>query len=284
MLLMIASNRSSGKAARFSSANSRAGSLEPAWKWIAPQQACVARHVDVAAVLLQHAGGGPIDVAEHGVADAAGEQARPSRGAGRWRAETPAAGLRCARGGGSMSTIRRRLRGQQPREPRRLQELQDAESLGDSRGHERAAELVAVGKQAEQDAAVEPIVVLGAHRQPPAASTSPRETARSACRIARRRGRPFRRRGNRGTARGGRATRGVEFQPAVGHAAHQIDAAARAVVLVARFDVRRAGRRAQSAMDAVEQQLVVEGRAGIGGRRRWSSDCLPRGTEVTEMH
>ena len=40
MLLTIASKRSASKAARFWSANSRAGSLEPPWKWIAPQQTC----------------------------------------------------------------------------------------------------------------------------------------------------------------------------------------------------------------------------------------------------
>ena len=51
-------------------------------------------------------------------------------------------------------------------------------------------------------------------------------------------------------------------QPAVGHRPHQIDAAARAVVLVAQFEIRRAGRRTQPAVDAVEKQLVVDPRAG----------------------
>ena len=62
-----------------------------------------------------------------------------------------------------------------------------------------------------------------------------------------------------------RANAVVQLQPAVGDGPHQVDAAARAVVLVARLDVRRARGRAQAAVDAVEQQLVVERGAGIGG-------------------
>ena len=59
-----------------------------------------------------------------------------------------------------------------------------------------------------------------------------------------------------------------ELQPPVGDGPHQVDAAARTIVLVASFDVRRAGRRAEAAVDAVEQQVVVEDCAGVGLRRR----------------
>ena len=61
----------------------------------------------------------------------------------------------------------------------------------------------------------------------------------------------------------------VEFELAIGDAAHEIDAAAGALVLVARFHVGWAGGRAEAAVDAVEQQLVVECSAGIrvGGLR-----------------
>ena len=56
----------------------------------------------------------------------------------------------------------------------------------------------------------------------------------------------------------------VELQLAVGDPAHQVDAAARAVVLVAQLDVRRARGGTQAAVDAVQKQLVVERGAGIG--------------------
>ena len=41
------------------------------------------------------------------------------------------------------------------------------------------------------------------------------------------------------------------FQPTVGHRSHQIDAAAGAVIFVACFQIRWAGRRAESAVDAI---------------------------------
>ena len=49
---------------------------------------------------------------------------------------------------------------------------------------------------------------------------------------------------------------------AVGHHSHQLDAAARPVVLVAQLGVGRAGRGAKSAMDAGQQQFGVDARAG----------------------
>ncbi len=62
-----------------------------------------------------------------------------------------------------------------------------------------------------------------------------------------------------------------QLQAAIGHRAHQIDAAARAVVLVPQLHIRRAAGRAQAAVDAIEKQLVVDARArvalGLRGRR-----------------
>ena len=51
---------------------------------------------------------------------------------------------------------------------------------------------------------------------------------------------------------------GAHRQPAVGHRAHQVDAPARAVVLVARLDVGRAARGAEAAVDAVLEEPVVD--------------------------
>ena len=85
------------------------------------------RHMHVAAILLQHAGGRPIHVAEHRVADAAGEQ--------RDRRPAPADRRQKLRQR-SFVPLRRRqhvdhlpqLRRQQVRQPRRLQQLQQAQS------------------------------------------------------------------------------------------------------------------------------------------------------------
>ena len=51
---------------------------------------------------------------------------------------------------------------------------------------------------------------------------------------------------------------GAHRQPAVGHGAHQVDPAARAIVLVASLDVGRAARRAEAAVDAVLVEAVVD--------------------------
>ena len=52
-----------------------------------------------------------------------------------------------------------------------------------------------------------------------------------------------------------------QLGPAVGHGAPEIDAAARAVVLVAGFDVGRARRQAEAAVDAVHEKFIVDGHA-----------------------
>ena len=54
------------------------------------------------------------------------------------------------------------------------------------------------------------------------------------------------------------AHRGRSAAAAFGHQPHQLDAAARAVVLVAQLGVGRASRRAQSAVDARRQELRIE--------------------------
>ena len=59
----------------------------------------------------------------------------------------------------------------------------------------------------------------------------------------------------------------IQLELAIGDTAHEINPPARALVLIARFDVRRAGRGAQSAMHAIEQQLVIERCARIIRRR-----------------
>ena len=51
---------------------------------------------------------------------------------------------------------------------------------------------------------------------------------------------------------------GPHRQPAVGHGPHQVDPPARAVVLVARLDVRRAARRAEPAVDAFLEMAVLD--------------------------
>src|SRR5262249_26439535 len=51
---------------------------------------------------------------------------------------------------------------------------------------------------------------------------------------------------------------GVHLQLAVGDRAHQVDAAARAVGLVAQLDVGGAGGRTQAAVDTIKEQFVVD--------------------------
>ena len=265
MLLMIASNRSTGKrgqiligelSGRFARAgvkvNRAAADLRP-------------RHVDIAAILLQHAGGGPVDVAEHRVADAAGEQ-RDGRTAaadgGQELGQRPFVAPRRRQ----HVDHARNCAGKQPRQPRGLQQFHQAGPLGDAGpGSKRAAQLARIGKQAEQNVAVKPIVALSrwpvgrVHRHAEWLDELAVLHAGGARRFAR-------------AAIEAQlempAHAVVELELAIGHAAHEIDAAARALVLVARFDVRRTRGRAQAAVDAVEQQLVVERSAGIGGECR----------------
>ncbi len=50
----------------------------------------------------------------------------------------------------------------------------------------------------------------------------------------------------------------IQLHPAIDHRSHQIDAAARTVVLIAQLHVGRTCGGAQAAMDAVEKQLVID--------------------------
>ena len=54
---------------------------------------------------------------------------------------------------------------------------------------------------------------------------------------------------------------------AVGHHPHQLDAAAGPVVLVAKLAERRATRRTQSAMNAMQEQIVIDARGRVDGVR-----------------
>ena len=50
----------------------------------------------------------------------------------------------------------------------------------------------------------------------------------------------------------------AERNPSIRYGPHQVDAAAGTIVLVAGFKVRRAGRGAETAMDAVEELVVID--------------------------
>ena len=69
-----------------------------------------------------------------------------------------------------------------------------------------------------------------------------------------------------------------ELEPAVGHGPHQVNASARAVVLVAGFEVGRTRRRAEAAVDAVQEAVVVDRSCGCIGH----DCCTTEGTEDTE--
>jgi predicted DNA-binding protein len=53
-----------------------------------------------------------------------------------------------------------------------------------------------------------------------------------------------------------------EIDAAIRQGSHEIDPAARTVHLGAQFDIRRARRKAKSAMNAVEEEFVID--AGVG--------------------
>ena len=162
-----------------------------------PAAALRPRHEHVAAVFLQHAGGRPIRMAEHHVRHAAGEQARRGHDAFPRPAETRASRRSRRRGGGSIATSCRSRSGNSRVSRNDLGQPQQAEPLGDPRREEQLSHPLRIGKHAEQNPAMKPIVASSATRR--RSAPSPRETARSACRIARPRGRPSRRPGNRGT-------------------------------------------------------------------------------------
>ncbi len=69
---------------------------------------------------------------------------------------------------------------------------------------------------------------------------------------------------------------GRELQPTVGDGPHEVDAAAGAVVFVAEFDVGRASGGAEAAVDAVEEEFVVDASAGVGGGARGENGQFER--------
>ena len=54
-----------------------------------------------------------------------------------------------------------------------------------------------------------------------------------------------------------------EFEPSVHHGTHKVDAAARTVVFVTGFDIRRTGGRTQSAVHTVEKPCVFDAVADL---------------------
>ena len=62
--------------------------------------------------------------------------------------------------------------------------------------------------------------------------------------------------------------RSVSSAAAVGHHPHQLDAAARAVVLVAQLGEGRATRRTQPAVNAAQEQIVADARGRVRRVRR----------------
>ena len=223
-----------------------------------PAAALAGGNEHVAAVLLQDAERGPMRVAEHGVGHAADEERHPGAAAADGRQELRQLRARLDR--------RRHQRDHLPQPAG--DELQQAQPLGEAveaqplrEPHRRHGQPnpVGVGKQLEQDDLAEPVVASSAsvsfcvlHRQAERLDQPAVVHARGAGRLARpaveaQLQMPL--------------ERPVGFEPAVGHQPHQVDPAARAVVLVAQFGVRRARRRTQAAVDAVEKQVVVDGAA-----------------------
>src|SRR5262249_48069462 len=77
-----------------------------------------------------------------------------------------------------------------------------------------------------------------------------------------------------------------QFESAVPHGPHQIDAPAGAVILVPRFQIRRTRRRAESAVNAIEELFVVDCRAYARGRLsggRWRRGWDRIGHAATEL-
>ncbi len=124
-----------------------------------PAAGLIGRHMDIAAIVLQHAGRRPIHVSKHRVAGAAEEQAD---------GRAVLANRRKKLGERAFIALGRRqhldhspqIRRQQPRHACRLHQLQDAQSLCDPCRHQRSPQLVTIRKQTEQDVAMEPVVLL----------------------------------------------------------------------------------------------------------------------------
>ena len=55
----------------------------------------------------------------------------------------------------------------------------------------------------------------------------------------------------------------IEGQTFVGDRSHQVDAAPRTVIFISQFGIRRAGSRAEAAVDAIQKIVVVDVRARV---------------------
>lgn len=196
------------------------------------------RDDDVAAVELQHARGGTVDVREHGVCDAAREQR--DTGALLTDRRQKIRQLRSARlQSGQQPLHASQFLRQQAIEAERVHEAIEAEPLHEPRRREHPAQPVRIGKQPVQNPPLEPAgsgarpLSLGAlhfdaeRLDQPAVLDAGRTGGFTAAAVETQVEMPCDR-----TAQG---------NAAVGDGAHQVDAAARAVVFVARFEVRGAG-------------------------------------------
>src|SRR5260370_4043214 len=56
----------------------------------------------------------------------------------------------------------------------------------------------------------------------------------------------------------GAANLGVQVEPAIRHRAHQVNTPARAVVLISKLDIGWTGGGVQTAVDAIQKQLIVD--------------------------
>jgi hypothetical protein len=203
-------------------------------------------------------------VAEHHVGHAAGEQRHP--------------GAAAADGWHHLRQGRRRLarrrqhgrhlpqpRRQQPHQAQLLGQRHQAQPLRDAGWRQRLPHAFRIGKQVEQHPAMKPIVrfalfARALHGHAERLDQLAVLHARRARRLA------------------GPAIQAqfqmpphfvIELQPAIGHRTHQVDPAARAVVFVAQFGIRRAGGGTQAAVHAVQEQLVIDAgaRIWVGVRR-----------------
>ena len=230
-----------------------------------------ARNDDVATVLLQHPGRRPMRLAEHHVGHATGEKRDPRTTPSDRRQELRQRRFFRELSGERVNKLSQSLR-QQIEQPQTFGERQQSQFLRELGRRESKTKPIRVGKQAEENVAMKPILVLRRpfvhffHRHAERLDQFAVLHARRAGRLAR---------AAVEAELQMSAHMIVQRQPAIGDRPHQIDPSPRTVVLVAGFDVRRARRRAKPAMDAIQEQTVVDARAGIlgnGSRCRRSGD------------
>ena len=213
----------------------------------------------VAAVALEHAERGPVDVAEHRVGHAADKERH---------ARTPSSDRRKELGELRARIDRRsherdhlpQAPGDQPEESQPLRQPVDPEALRPAHRRHCQADPVGVRKQPEEDQQPEPVVALQQSRV--RLFHAETEGLDQPAIVHARRARRF----------AGPAVKAaiqvmphalVERHLALGHETHEVDPAARPVVFVADFGVRRARRSTQPAMHAIQEQAEIDSRRRI---------------------